>query len=100
MPNLSETKVKGVEKAKKLAADCAAKDVAFVAVSNSSPEDIAAFVEAHGLDLPVYYNPIDPIKGPFMVRDAVRSNPGIILFEKGVVKDKWAWRDFPETCVK
>ena len=100
MPNLSETKVKGVEKAKKLAADCAAKDVAFVAVSNSSPEDIAAFVEAHGLDFPVYYNPIDPIKGPFMVRDAVRSNPGIILFEKGVVKDKWAWRDFPETCVK
>ena len=100
MPDLSETKVKGVEKAKKLAADCAAKDVAFVAVSNSSPEDIAAFVEAYGLDFPVYYNPIDPIKGPFMVRDAVRSNPGIILFEKGVVKDKWAWRDFPETCEK
>ena len=100
MPDLNETKVNGVEKAKKLAADCAAKDVAFVAVSNSSPEDIAAFVEAQGLDFPVYYNPIDPIKGPFMVRDAVRSNPGIILFEKGVVKDKWAWRDFPETCVK
>lgn len=100
MPDLSETKAKGVEKAKKLAADCAAKDVAFVAVSNSSPEDIAAFVEAYGLDFPVYYNPIDPIKGPFMVRDAVRSNPGIILFEKGVVKDKWAWRDFPETCEK
>ncbi len=100
MHDLSETKAKGVEKAKKLAADCAAKDVAFVAVSNSSPEEIAAFVEANGLDFPVYYNPIDPIKGPFMVRDAVRSNPGIILFEKGVVKDKWAWRDFPETCVK
>lgn len=100
MRDLSETKAKGVEKAKKLAADCAAKDVAFVAVSNSSPEDIAAFVEAYGLDFPVYYNPIDPIKGPFMVRDAVRSNPGIILFEKGVVKDKWAWRDFPETCEK
>jgi uncharacterized membrane protein YphA (DoxX/SURF4 family) len=100
MPDLKETKVKGVEKAKKLAADCTAKDVAFVAVSNSSPEDIAAFVAAQGLDFPVYYNPIDPIKGPFMVRDAVRSNPGIILFEKGVVKDKWAWRDFPETCVK
>jgi hypothetical protein len=31
-----------------------------------------------------------------MVRDAIRSNPGIMLINKGVVVDKWAWRDFPE----
>ena len=100
IPNLKETKVKGLEKAKTLAADCQKKNVKFVAVSNSSPEEIAEFVETHHLEFPVYYNPIDPVKGPFMVRDAVRSNPGIILFNKGVVIDKWAWRDFPATCRK
>lgn len=95
MNDLSETNLKGVEKAKKLAADCEKKGIAFVAVSNSSEEEIAEFVEAQGLTFPVYHNPIDPVHGPFMVRDAVRSNPGIILFNKGVVVDKWAWRDFP-----
>lgn len=98
MHNLSETNLKGVERAKKLAADCAEKGIEFVSVSNSSEEEIAKFIEANGIEFPIYHNPIDPIKGPFMVRDAVRSNPGIILFNKGVVKEKWAWRDFPATA--
>jgi len=98
MPNLAETNVKGVEKAKVLAAACEKKGVAFVAVSNSSEEEIAEFVKKNGLTFPVYFNPIDPVKGPFMVRDAVRSNPGIILFNRGKVIDKWAWRDFPTNC--
>lgn len=98
MHDLSETNLKGVEKAKQLAADCAEKDIDFVAVTNSSEEDIDKFVAINKLDFPVYHNPIDPVKGPFMVRDAVRSNPGIILFNKGFVVDKWAWRDFPATA--
>lgn len=98
MHDLSETKAKGLEKAKKLAADCMEKGIDFVAVSNSSEEEIAKFVKNNDLLFPVYHNPIDPVKGPFMVRDAVRSNPGIILFNKGVVVDKWAWRDFPTSA--
>lgn len=93
--NLKEVNPKGVEKAKALAAKCAENDYPFVAVTNSSEEEITAFVTMYGLDFPIYQNPIDPVKGPFMVRDAVRSNPGLILFKKGVVLDKWAWRDFP-----
>ncbi len=31
-----------------------------------------------------------------MVRDAIHSNPGLILLRGGVVIDKWAWRDFPK----
>lgn len=98
MPDLSETNAKGVEKAKILAAACEKKGIDFVAVSNSSEDEIASFVEKFGLTFPVYFNPIDPVKGPFMVRDAVRSNPGIILFNSGKVVDKWAWRDFPTDC--
>lgn len=100
MHDLKETNMKGIEKAKKLAADCMEKGIDFVAVSNSSEEEIAKFVEDNAIDFPVYHNPIDPIKGPFMIRDAVRSNPGIILFHKGVVMDKWAWRDFPAAARK
>ncbi len=94
--NLSEAKEKGMQKALTLAKACQEKGVDFVGITNSSEEDIAAFVEEYGIEFPIYYNPINPITGPFMVRDAIRSNPGIILLDKGVVKEKWAWRDFPE----
>ncbi len=95
MHDLVKTNEKGIEKAKQLAADCAAHNIDFVAVTNSSFEDIAQFVKKHNLEFPLYHNPIDPVHGPFMVRDAVRSNPGLIRISKGKVSDKWAWRDFP-----
>ena len=98
--NLAETKSKGVENAKQLAAKCADRDVPFVAITNSSEEEIAEFISKYGIEFPVYQNPIDPVKGPFMVRDAVRSNPGLILFKRGVVIDKWGWRDFPDTVAE
>ena len=98
--NLNEINKKGLRKAIALAQACTDADIDFVAITNSSEEEIVKFVEENGIEFPVYYNPIDPVHGPFMVRDAMRSNPGIMLLSKGVVKDKWAWRDFPETPVK
>ena len=94
--DLMETNDEGVRKALALAASCAEQDIPFVAVTNSETDDITAFVEEHGIEFPIYRNPIDPAHGPFMVRDAVRSNPGLIVIDKGVVTGKWAWRDFPE----
>ncbi len=93
--DLAEVNMKGIEKAKKVASNCNA-NTQFVAITNSSEEDIAKFVTDNKIDFQILQNPIDPLKGPFMVRDAVRSNPGLILFNKGVVVEKWAWRDFPE----
>lgn len=66
-----------------------------VGITNSSEAEIANFVEKNGVAFPIYHNTIDPIKGPFIVRDAVHSNPGMILVHRGIVIDKWAWRDFP-----
>ncbi len=93
--DLAEANEKGMQRAVKLAKACEDAGVDFVAITNSSEEDIAQFVKRYGIEFPVYYNPINPVTGPFMVRDAVRSNPGIILLQKGTVKEKWAWRDFP-----
>lgn len=74
---------------------CNNNGIAFVGITNSSPERINSFKLTNEVTFPIYYNQIDPIKGPFMVRDALHSNPGLILLKKGVVIDKWSWRDFP-----
>ena len=97
--DLNEANAKGMQKAITLAKSCENEGVEFVAITNSSEEEIAKFVEKYGVDFPVYYNPIDPVHGPFMVRDAMRSNPGIMLLNKGIVVDKWAWRDFPKSAI-
>jgi uncharacterized membrane protein YphA (DoxX/SURF4 family) len=80
-----------------LIADCKAKNIDFVAVTNSNDQQIKEFTEQNKVSFPIYHNPIDPIKGPFMVRDAVRSNPGLMYIKNGVVIDKWAWRNFPKS---
>ena len=97
--DLNEANAKGMQKAITLAKACESEGVDFVGITNSSEEEIAKFVEKYGIEFPIYYNPINPITGPFMVRDAIRSNPGVMLLSKGVVKEKWAWRDIPEKAI-
>jgi len=82
------------ESLQNLVAHCNKNNIDFVAITNSSQDEIIQFVKKYNLSFPVYYNPIDPIKGPFIVRDAVRSNPGLIVLKNGVVMDKKAWRSF------
>jgi len=76
-----------------LIANCNKNNIDFVGITNSPPEEIIQFVKKYNLTFPIYYNPIDPVKGPFIVRDAVRSNPGLIVLKNGVVSDKKAWRN-------
>lgn len=96
--NLKEVNEKGIKSVAlaKLIQDCKAKNIDFVGVTNNSIDEIAAFTKKYNITFPIYHNPIDPVKGPFMVRDAVRSNPGLILIKKGVVTEKWSWRNFPD----
>jgi hypothetical protein len=77
-----------------LVAYCKENNIDFVGITNSSPDEIKTFTENYKINFPIYYNPIDPIKGPFIVRDAIRSNPGLIILKKGVVDEKKAWRRF------
>ncbi|HOF45757.1 MAG TPA: DoxX family protein [Bacteroidales bacterium] len=98
MHNLDEVNIKGVQQTalKDLIDTCHVRGYDFVGLTNSSIEEISEFSKQHALNFPIYTNTIDPIKGPFMVRDAIHSNPGLILLRGGVVIDKWAWRDFPK----
>ena len=97
MHDLEETNEKGImSPALKLLADsCQSMGIDFVGITNSPQEYIDAFVRQYDITFPIYNNTIDPVKGPFMVRDAIRSNPGLMQIKEGVVVGKWAWRDFP-----
>jgi len=72
---------------------CEKNDIAFVGITNSPLDEIKSFIKKYNIIFPIYYNPIDPIKGPFVVRDAIRSNPGLIVLENGVVVEKKSWRN-------
>jgi triosephosphate isomerase len=96
--NLDEVNPKGIQSKAllSLVSECEKQNIPFVAVTNSSEAEIDKFITEYKITFPIYFNPIDPVKGPFMVRDAVRSNPGLILIKNGVVVNKWSWRNFPE----
>ncbi len=32
-------------------------------------------------------------------KTAMRSNPGLMLLEQGVIKGKWSFRDYPDASV-
>jgi len=95
MHDLDEANMEALksEKLKNLAAYCNNNNIDLVGITNSSYDDIDKFIKNYALSFPVYHNPIDPVKGPFIVRDAVRSNPGLIVLKNGGVAGKRAWRN-------
>jgi len=96
MHDLDETNSEGLfsENIKSIIAQCYNNNIDFVAVTNSSPDEINKFIKTNQISFPIYYNPIDPVKGPFIVRDAIRSNPGLIVLKNGKVVEKRSWRKF------
>jgi len=96
MHDLDEVSVMALQydNIQKLMAHCEVNDIDLAVVTNSSFDEIIAFKDKYAITFPIYHNPIDPIKGPFIVRDAIRSNPGLIILEDGIVMNKKPWRKF------
>jgi uncharacterized membrane protein YphA (DoxX/SURF4 family) len=96
MHDLDETNTEAMksENLQNLITQCNKNDIDFVAITNTPPDEIDQFIKNNNITFPIYYHPIDPVKGPFMVRDAIRSNPGLVILENGVVTDKKSWRNF------
>ncbi len=69
---------------------CNANDIPFYVLCSANQDKAMVFKEAWGLN------------AEFMVFDqtvsktAMRSNPGLMLLEQGVIKGKWSFRDYPE----
>ena len=98
MHYLDEVDERGIqsEDLQKIIAYCQENDADFVGLTNSTDAEIAAFKKEYGIEFPIYRSDCDPVKGPFIVRDAIHANPGLIYVQNAIVKGKWAWRDFDE----
>ena len=59
-------------------------------LSSSSQKDIEKSLSKEVLDFPYFSADQTTLK------TIIRSNPGLVMLEKGVVTNKWHWRDIPE----
>lgn len=65
------------------------QEVVIYGVTASTKEEIAAFKQQHGLEFP--FVQMDGVA----IKTAGRSNPCLILVDKGTIKGKWHYNDIP-----
>ncbi len=95
MYDLEDVNEDGMKALLPLISSCANAGIEIVGLTSSPEGEVAEFKKAYQLELPIYTNPTNVIRGPFIVRDAIPSNPGVILISNGIVKEKWSWRNIP-----
>lgn len=99
MYDLDQVDMEGLqgEDLAKIVKYCNDNEYYFYGLTNTPRAEIDKFVKENKIPYEIlccsYY---DPAKGPYFVRDAIHSSPGLIKIEKGVITGKWAWRDFDE----
>lgn len=86
--DVSKASESGAEEAQKIYENAIKNKVLFFALTASTDEDVAQFVKKTGATYP--FCKTDPIT----LKTIIRSNPGIIFIENGVITRKWGWRDF------
>ncbi|MBS0029619.1 BT_3928 family protein [Chitinophaga sp. 22321] len=64
------------------------QDIIIYGVTASTKDEIAAFKQQHGLEFP--FVQMDGVA----IKTAGRSNPCLILLDKGTIKGKWHYNDF------
>jgi uncharacterized membrane protein YphA (DoxX/SURF4 family) len=88
--DLDLASLKHMERIREFARACEEHGIPFVAVTSSLPEQVERFKETNQLGLDFYYADDVTLKA------MIRSNPGLILMQDGVVKGKWHHNDWPE----
>lgn len=67
------------------------KNYHIVGLSASGDEALQTLKQEYDIDIPFYFTDETAIK------TIVRSNPGILVIEDGVIKQKWHWNDASKT---
>ena len=83
------TIIRNIDKLKKLQAACDKKGVPFVLICNASREEINKFRKKNKFNIPTFS--MDEIE----LKIISRSNPSVVVLEKGVVKGKYPYRSTP-----
>lgn len=78
-----------INKIKEINESCIQKNIPFVVICGATREEINAFRKKHGLNAPFFVNDETELKA------ITRSNPSILVIEKGFVKGKYPFRSIP-----
>ncbi len=89
--DLEHARTDNMDKLRQLIAEANSKNIPFYVLSSASAEVSEKYRKEWGLNAPFY------ILDMTVSKTAMRSNPGLMLLEQGVVKNKWSFRDYPET---
>jgi uncharacterized membrane protein YphA (DoxX/SURF4 family) len=90
MHDLEKTNLKNIEKIKTFAEASFEKNIDFIALTGSTPKEVADFTAKHEIPFEFFFS--DDIT----LKTIVRSNPGLMLIKDGVILAKWGHRDIPE----
>jgi len=86
--DVSKASESGAVEAQKIYENAVRSNAIFYALTASTDEDVAQFVKKTGITYP--FCKTDPIT----LKTIIRSNPGIIIIENGLITGKSGWRDF------
>ncbi len=79
---------------KSLIANAQKQNIPFYVVCSSVKADAEAFRKKHGLEHVPFYV-IDGVVN----KSALRSNPGLMLLDRGTIVNKWSYADYPKDAV-
>lgn len=88
--NLEEANWSNLSRIKQIASWCTKESIPFVMICSAGREEINAFRSKNKFNFPVFANDETELKA------ISRSNPAILVIEKGIVKAKYPHRSIPE----
>lgn len=86
---INDANWKNIDALKEMAKLCQAKGVPMIMLVSSNADEIAAFRKRYQLNIPILLNDETELKA------ITRSNPALMILEKGVVKSKFSFRMTP-----
>lgn len=84
-----------LETLKGLILDANKNDVPFYVLCSADMERAENFKKAWGLEAAQFL-----VLDGTVAKTAMRSNPGLMLLEQGVIRNKWSFRDYPESVAE
>lgn len=92
--NVDNARNDNLDRLKKLMAETQQQGMAFYILCSADKDKTAKFVNDWG------FTGVDVLVFDYVAsKTAMRSNPGLMLLEKGVIKNKWSFRDYPEHAI-
>lgn len=87
--NITEANWSSIARYKEIAAGCKKNNIPFLFMCNGSQEQIAAFRKKYNFDAPIFINDETELKA------IARSNPSMMIIQKGIVVGKYPHRSTP-----